>query len=73
MKRTKEDFVKARRELGVTATQLAKTLRMGSGSDRTIRRYEKGECPIPGPTSVAVEALLSGFIPEDQDNQPIGD
>jgi len=39
-------------------------LRMGIGSDRTIRRYESGECPVPGPTSVAVEALLTGFRPE---------
>lgn len=65
MKPTKEDFRNARQELGVSASQLAKTLRMGKYADRTIRRYESGESPIPGPVSVAVEALLSGFRPED--------
>ncbi len=64
MKQTKEDFALARSALNMTTTQLAKALRMGTGSDRTIRRYESGECPVPGPTSVAVEALLSGFRPE---------
>jgi transcriptional regulator with XRE-family HTH domain len=64
MKQTKEDFALARNALNMTTTQLAKALRMGIGSDRTIRRYESGECPVPGPTSVAVEALLSGFRPE---------
>jgi hypothetical protein len=64
MKQTKEDFALARSALNMTTTQLAKALRMGTGSDRTIRRYESVECPVPGPTSVAVEALLSGFRPE---------
>jgi transcriptional regulator with XRE-family HTH domain len=64
MKQTKEDFALARGALNMTTTQLARALRMGTGSDRTIRRYESGECPVPGPTSVAVEALLSGFRPE---------
>jgi hypothetical protein len=56
--------------LGMTAPQMARALRMGKGSDRTIRRYESGECPVPGPTSVAVEALLTGFRPKgfDEDN-----
>lgn len=64
MKQTKEDFASARVALNMTTTQLARALRMGNGSDRTIRRYESGECPVPGPMSVAVEALLSGFRPE---------
>jgi hypothetical protein len=64
MKRTKEDFALARGLLGMSAPEMARALRMGKGSDRTIRRYESGECPVPGPTSVAVEALLTGFRPE---------
>lgn len=69
MKRTKEDFVKAKQELGMSAPQLAKVLRMGKGADRTIRRYEKGDIPIPGPLSVAVEALLIGFRPDPEDDE----
>lgn len=66
MKRTREDFVKARQDLGMSTPELAKTLRMGKGADRTIRRYERGDIPIPGPLSVAVEALLTGFRPEPE-------
>jgi transcriptional regulator with XRE-family HTH domain len=68
MKPNKDDFRKARDELGMTASQLAKTLRMGRGADRTIRRYESGQSPVPGPVSVAVEALMTGFRPEEYDD-----
>lgn len=68
MKPNKDELRKAREELGMSAKQLAKTLRMGKGSDRTIRRYESGESPIPGPVSVAVEALVSGFVPEEYED-----
>ncbi len=62
---TKDDFKNAKQELGMSAAQLAKTLRMGKRADRTIRRYESGESPIPGPVTVAVEALLTGFRPKE--------
>lgn len=65
MKPNKDDFKNARQELGMSASQLAKTLRMGRRADRTIRRYESGDSPIPGPVSVAVEAMLTGFRPEE--------
>jgi hypothetical protein len=68
MRQTKEDFAKAKSDLGMTGVQLAKVLRMGKGSDRTIRRYESGEIPVPGPLSVAVEALLTGFRPEEHND-----
>jgi len=68
MKPNKDDFRKARDQLGMSASQLAKTLRMGRGADRTIRRYESGQSPVPGPVSVAVEALMTGFRPEEYDD-----
>ena len=68
MKPNKEDFRKARDQLVMSASQLAKTLRMGRGADRTIRRYESGQSPVPGPVSVAVEALMTGFRPEEYDD-----
>lgn len=68
MKPDKDDFKNARQELGMSASQLAKTLRMGKCADRTIRRYESGESPIPGPVSVAVEAMLTGFRPEEYED-----
>lgn len=64
MKPNKEELKKAREQLGMSAKQLADTLRMGKGADRTIRRYESGQSPVPGPVSVAVEALVTGFRPE---------
>lgn len=65
MRFTKDDFKNAKQELGMSASQLAKTLRMGGRADRTIRRYESGDTPVPGPVSVAVEALLTGFRPKN--------
>lgn len=65
MKPDKDEFKNARQELGMSASQLAKSLRMGKRADRTIRRYESGASPIPGPVSVAVEAMLTGFRPEE--------
>lgn len=66
---TKDEFKNARQDLGMSAAQLAKTLRMGRRADRTIRRYESGESPIPGPVTVAVEALLTGFRPKEVEEQ----
>ena len=66
---TKDEFKNARQDLGMSAAQLAKTLRMGRRADRTIRRYESGESPIPGPVTVAVEALLTGFRPKKVEEQ----
>jgi len=67
MIREREDFIAARSRLGMTGAQMAKALRLGRGSDRTIRRYESGESRIPGPVSVAVEAMLAGFYPDGED------
>lgn len=64
MRPDKQEFRQARDQLGLSAKQMANILRMGKGSDRTIRRYESGQTPVPGPVSVAVEALLTGFRPE---------
>jgi DNA-binding transcriptional regulator YiaG len=53
----------ARAKLGVSQSQLAALLRMGSNGDRQIRRWEDGDAPVSGPASVAIEALLSGWRP----------
>ena len=69
MRPDKEEFKNARQALGMSASQLAKTLRMGRHADRTIRRYESGESPIPGPVSVAMEAMMAGFVPKTIETQ----
>ncbi|MGI9297813.1 MAG: helix-turn-helix domain-containing protein [Gammaproteobacteria bacterium] len=55
---TPADLKSARKQLGLTQTQLAERLRMGKNGGRTVRRWESGDCPIPGPVEVAIEFLL---------------
>jgi len=63
-----EDLAQARKALGWTAYELALALRMygdRTALKRRIYDMETGYRPIPGPTAVAVEALVSGWRPED--------
>lgn len=56
--------VKAIREgLGLTQVALAATLRLGPTGKRSVIRWETGDTPVPGPVSVALEALASGWEP----------
>lgn len=48
-----------RQALGLTQSELAAALRMGSEGRRTIRRWETGEQAITGPASVALELLVT--------------
>ena len=61
----------ARRALGLTQPGLAAMLRLANPSEsgkRTIREWEKGTRPISGPASVALEALLTGWRPNNGGN-----
>jgi DNA-binding transcriptional regulator YiaG len=49
----------ARAALGLSAAKLARALRLGAGGGRTVRRWEAGANPIPGPAQVAVEMMLA--------------
>lgn len=59
-----EELRAARRKLGLTASGLAKALRLGKGGDRTVRRWEYGERAIPGPVQVAIEMMLKAHDDE---------
>lgn len=61
---TAQDVKQARKQLGLTQSTLAQTLRMGQNGERQVRRWEDGEVPISGPASVALEALLTGWRPQ---------
>ena len=64
--KTGDDVRAARKTLGLTVDGLTKALRMSSTTGgRTVRRWEKNEVPITGPASLAIEAMLAGFIPAD--------
>ena len=56
----------ARKELGWSLADMAGALRLSETSGRdSIRKMESGKINISGPISVAVEAFLAGYIPED--------
>ena len=56
----------ARKELGWSLADMAEALRLSEASGRdSIRKMESGKINISGPISVAVEAFLAGYIPED--------
>lgn len=48
----------ARRQLGLTQTELARELRMGKNGWQSVSRWEKDGNTIPGPVQVAVSCLL---------------
>lgn len=54
---TPADLRAARLRLGLSAAKLARALRLGANGDRTVRRWEAGGNPIPGPAQVAVEMM----------------
>lgn len=60
---TSEEFKAARKSLGMTVRQMADALRLSTTNGyRMIRRIESGEIAVSGPISVAVEAMLAGFV-----------
>ncbi len=62
--KTGDDVRNARKTLGLTVDGLTKALRLSSATGgRTVRRWEKGELSVTGPASLAIEAMLAGFIP----------
>lgn len=56
----------ARKELGWSLADMADALRLSEASGRdSIRKMESGKINISGPISVAVEAFLAGYVPEE--------
>jgi DNA-binding transcriptional regulator YiaG len=56
---TANELKGARRELGLSAAKLAAWLELGAHGGRTVRRWEDGTNPIPGPVRVAVRLRLA--------------
>lgn len=64
-----EEFKAARKQLGLTVRDMAAALRLSEANGyRTVRRMESGEIEVSGPISVAVEAMLSGYVWIDEDD-----
>ena len=73
---TAEEFKAARKQLGMTVRQMADALRLSTTNGyRMIRRIESGEIAVSGPISVAVEAMLVGFVwvEDDMFEENVGD
>lgn len=58
------EFRKARLALDLSQPQLAKALEV-EGGDRTIRKWETGERPVPGPVAVLMRLALA--LPQVQE------
>ena len=52
------DLRAARIELGLSIEGLRLLLRLGESSDKTIRRWQRGEQDVPGPAEAFLELLL---------------
>lgn len=56
---TPTDLKEARKRLGFKSqSAFARMLGLQGNGDRTIRRWEKGEVPIPGPVQRLVQMML---------------
>lgn len=75
---TPEQFRDARGTLGfmwgldrpLRMTEMGRALRLtGRDPGNSIRDYERGKTQISGPISVAVEAMLAGFRPNNENEK----
>jgi len=55
---TPAQFKDARHALGFTQSELAESMQLGGDGKRTVRRWEYGERPIPGPVAVLMALWL---------------
>jgi hypothetical protein len=56
---TGPDVEAARKRLGMSAADLGRALRLeGRDPGQTVRRWETGHTPVPGPAQVALEYML---------------
>lgn len=62
---TPERIVEIRGARGLSQAELARLLRLGAHGKRTVARWEAGEVPVPGPVSVALDAIGDGWSPGD--------
>ena len=75
MIRTAEDVKYAKKQLGLTVSEIADALRLSPASgSTTVRAWMSGKREISGPAAVALEAMLAGFQPElvDYDDEDDG-
>lgn len=65
-----------RHRLGLSLPKMAALLRLADGKphgERTLRRWERGEVTIPGPMTVVIEALGTGWKPKPREAEKLFD
>lgn len=62
---TKDELRAAREKLGLSTAKLARVLQLGTGGDRTVRRWEAGHTQISGPAAVALRYMLQYGVPPE--------
>jgi transcriptional regulator with XRE-family HTH domain len=63
-----EHLRQAREAMGFSHAELARALRLAGGDkqgEKRVREMEAGKRDISGPVTVAMEAMLRGFLPHD--------
>jgi hypothetical protein len=66
----------AREAMGFSHAELARALRLAGGDkqgEKRVREMEAGKRDISGPVTVAMEAFLRGFLPNEfvRDPEPV--
>jgi transcriptional regulator with XRE-family HTH domain len=61
-------FRSARKGLGLTQHELAKSLGMGKWGFQSVGKWERGEKPIPYSIQLAVEALVNRSLKMEKSN-----
>ena len=60
---TPTELKEARKELGLTQSQMGSVLNLGKNGDVTVRRWELGERDPSGPVLLMYRELLAGWRP----------
>lgn len=63
----------AREAMGFSHTELARALRLAGGDkqgEKRVREMEADKRDISGPVTVAIEAMLRGFLPHGFERDP---
>lgn len=55
---TAKEFRKHRLALGLSTRAMAEKLRLGRWGERTVRRWEAGDFPVPGPVALAIDYMV---------------
>ena len=59
---TPTEMRETRKRLGLSQRDLAQLFRLGPNGERSVRRWERGTYPPPGPITLLYELLADGKL-----------